>query len=104
MTISLDLPDRLPTTMESTAYFVVAEALTNAARHAKATRIWVTGAIRERTLTVEVRDDGIGGADPAVGTGLTGLADRVDAHGGCLTLFSPRGGPTVIRLELPCSA
>jgi signal transduction histidine kinase len=104
LTITLDLPDRLPSTVESTAYFVVAEALTNAARHAEATRIWVTGAIAERTLAIEVRDDGIGGADPAAGTGLTGLADRVDAHGGALTVSSPRGGPTVLRLELPCSA
>jgi signal transduction histidine kinase len=104
LTITLDLPDRLPSTVESAAYFVVAEALTNAARHAEATRIWVTGAIAERTLTIEVRDDGIGGADPAAGTGLTGLADRVDVHGGALTVSSPRGGPTVLRLELPCSA
>jgi signal transduction histidine kinase len=104
LTITLDLPDRLPSTVESTAYFVIAEALTNATRHAEATRIWVTGAIAERTLTIEVRDDGIGGADPAAGTGLTGLADRVDVHGGTLTVSSPRGGPTVLRLELPCSA
>jgi signal transduction histidine kinase len=102
--ISLDLPDRLPSTVESTAYFVVAEALTNSAKHAEATGIWVTGAVAEGTLTIEVRDDGVGGADPAAGTGLTGLGDRVDAHGGSLTLFSPRGGPTVLRLELPCSA
>jgi signal transduction histidine kinase len=104
LTITLDVPDRLPSTVESTAYFVVAEALSNTARHAEATRIWVTGAIAERTLTIEIRDDGVGGADPAAGTGLTGLADRVDAHGGTLTVSSPRGGPTVLRLELPCSA
>jgi len=104
LTITLDLPERLPSTVESAAYFVVAEALTNAARHAEATRIWITGSVVGRTLTIEVRDDGVGGADPAAGTGLTGLADRVDAHGGTLTVSSPRGGPTVLRLEVPCSA
>jgi signal transduction histidine kinase len=104
LTITLDLPERLPSTLESAAYFVVAEALTNAARHAEATRIWITGSVVRRTLTIEVRDDGIGGAEPAAGTGLTGLADRVDAHGGTLTVSSPHGGPTVLRLELPCSA
>jgi signal transduction histidine kinase len=52
---------------------------------------------------VEVRDDGVGGADPAGGTGLAGLADRVDAQGGTLTLASPAGGPTILRLELPCT-
>jgi signal transduction histidine kinase len=104
LTITLDVPRRLPSTVESTAYFVVAEALTNTARHAQATRIRVTGAVARRTLTIEVHDDGIGGADPAAGSGLTGLADRVDAHGGTLTISSPRGGPTILRLELPCSA
>jgi signal transduction histidine kinase len=104
LTITLDLPGRLPATVESTAYFVVAEAITNAARHAGATRVRVGGAVTDQTLTIEVRDDGAGGADPAGGTGLTGLAARVDAHGGNLTLSSPHGGPTILRLELPCSA
>lgn len=104
LTITFDLPYRLPSTVESTAYFAVAEALTNAVRHAKATRVWISGAIAEQSLAIEVRDDGIGGADPDGGTGLTGLAVRVDAHGGSLTLSSPGGGPTVLRLELPCSA
>ncbi|GAA3607445.1 sensor histidine kinase [Nonomuraea rosea] len=102
--VRLDLPVRLPPPVELTAYFVVAEALTNAARHAAATAILVTGEHTRGTLTVEVRDDGRGGADPAGGTGLTGLADRVDALAGTLVLTSPPGGPTVLRLELPCSA
>jgi signal transduction histidine kinase len=65
LTITLDLADRLPSPVESTAYFVVAEALTNAVRHAKATRIWVSGAIAGQMLTIEVGDDGVGAADPA---------------------------------------
>jgi signal transduction histidine kinase len=100
---ALDLPDRLPSTVESAAYFVVAEALTNAIRHAGANRIRVTGAVARAVLTVEIHDDGAGGADPRHGTGLTGLADRVDALGGTLALSSPPGGPTALRLDLPCS-
>ena len=75
-----------------------------AARFLDHHRIAVTGAVQRSWLTVEVRDDGVGGADPADGSGLTGLADRVDARGGRLTLTSPLGGPTVLRMELPCAA
>ncbi|GHE30134.1 histidine kinase [Streptosporangium violaceochromogenes] len=106
--VVLEIPGRLPAPVESTAYFVVAEAVTNAVRHAAATGIRVTGAVTGGILVVEVRDDGDGGADPARGTGLTGLADRVDALAGTLTLTSPHGGPTVLCLNLPleppCSA
>jgi len=104
LTITLDLPGRLPSAAESTAYFVVAEALTNTVKHAKASRVWVSGAVRQQTLTIDIGDDGVGGADPADGTGLSGLVDRVDALGGTLALSSPDGGPTSLRLELPCSA
>jgi signal transduction histidine kinase len=103
LTITLDVPHRLPSRVESTAYFVVAEALTNAVKHAKARHIWVTGCLDGTALVIEVRDNGVGGADPDSGTGLTGLADRVDALAGTLTLSSPTGGPTVLRAELPCS-
>jgi signal transduction histidine kinase len=89
--------------VESAAYFVVAEAVTNTVKHAGATRAWITGAVHADRLVVEVGDDGTGGADPVRGTGLTGLADRVDALAGTLTVASPIGGPTVLRLELPCS-
>ncbi|MGN9909053.1 sensor domain-containing protein [Phytohabitans sp. LJ34] len=99
--VALDLPRRPPSTVESTAYFVVAEALANAARHARAASVSVTGHLEGDRLVVEVRDDGVGGADPAHGTGLAGLADRTDAVGGTLTLASPAGGPTVLRAELP---
>jgi signal transduction histidine kinase len=93
---------RLPGPVESAAYFVVAEALTNAAKHARAAEIGVRIARHRDLLIVEVIDDGVGGADPARGTGLRGLADRVAAVDGHLTITSPAGGPTVIRAELPC--
>jgi signal transduction histidine kinase len=100
VTVDLDVP-RLPSTVESTAYFVVAEALANAVRHAGATAIGVTGSARAGRLVLEVCDNGTGGADPDRGTGLTGLADRVDAIAGTLTLRSPAGGPTVLTVDLP---
>jgi signal transduction histidine kinase len=93
---------RLPGPVESTAYFVVAEALTNAAKHARAGEIAVRIARQGDLLVVEVTDDGAGGADPARGSGLRGLADRVAAIDGRLTVTSPPGGPTVVRAELPC--
>ncbi|MEU2720373.1 sensor histidine kinase [Streptomyces smyrnaeus] len=86
--------------LEIAAYFAASEALTNVAKHSGAAHATVT--VRGgRTLTVEVRDDGRGGADPERGTGLTGLADRLAVHGGRLRLSSPPGGPTVVRMELP---
>ena len=102
LTITLDLPGRLPSAVESAAYFVVAEAVTNIVKHAGATRAWITGAVNGNRLVVEVGDDGTGGADPSQGTGLAGLADRVDALAGTLAVASPVGGPTTLRLELPC--
>jgi signal transduction histidine kinase len=94
--------ERLPGPVESTAYFVVAEALTNAAKHARAGEVTVRIARHGDLLVVEVTDDGVGGADPAAGSGLRGLADRVAAIDGRLTVTSPAGGPTVVRAELPC--
>lgn len=101
--VRTDLP-RLPPHVESTAYFVVAEALTNVARHSGASSASVTASTADRVLVVEVRDDGRGGADPAGGTGLTGLADRVAVLDGRMAVSSPAGGPTVVRVELPWSA
>jgi signal transduction histidine kinase len=95
---------RLPDPVESAAYFVVAEALTNAAKHAQAAEIGVRIARHRDLLIVEVIDDGVGGADPSKGSGLRGLADRVAAVDGHLTVTSPPGGPTVIRAELPCGS
>ncbi|GIJ51950.1 histidine kinase [Virgisporangium aliadipatigenens] len=99
-TVDVVLPARPPSTVESAAYFVVAEALANV-RHAAAERVTVTARRLGPALVVRVRDDGTGGADPAKGTGLTGLADRVAAHGGTLRLSSPAGGPTVLTVTLP---
>jgi signal transduction histidine kinase len=86
---------------EAIAYFVVAEALTNVAKHACATQVVITLDSEEGLLRVSVRDDGIGGADPR-GQGLSGLADRLAGVDGRLSVFSPAGGPTVIEVELPC--
>jgi signal transduction histidine kinase len=94
--------ERLPGPVESTAYFVVAEALTNAAKHARAGEVTVRIARHGDLLVVEVADDGVGGADPAAGSGLRGLADRAAAIDGRLTVTSPPGGPTLVRAELPC--
>jgi signal transduction histidine kinase len=96
--------ERLPAPVESAAYFVVAEALANAAKHARAAEIGVRIARHRDLLIVEVMDDGAGGADPARGSGLRGLADRVAAVDGRLTVTSPAGGPTVVRAELPCGS
>ena len=80
-------------------YFLVAECLTNVAKHARATVVEVTVAVRP-TLRVQVTDDGSGGAEPSAGHGLQGLADRVTLAGGTLTLTSPPGGPTLVTAEL----
>jgi signal transduction histidine kinase len=99
---TVDVPRRPPAKVESAAWFVVSEALTNTAKHSGAQRatIWVT--LRQGRLHVEVFDDGRGGADPA-GAGLRGLAQRVEALDGTLEVNSPPGGPTVVRAVLPCA-
>ncbi|MET8231497.1 sensor domain-containing protein [Micromonospora sp. NPDC005298] len=102
VTVHADVDGELPEIVETTAYFVVSEALGNVARHAGATRADVRLTRAGGDLVVEVSDDGRGGADPARGTGLTGLADRVAAVDGRLLLSSPPGGPTLVRVELPC--
>ncbi|MFD8320031.1 sensor histidine kinase [Kitasatospora purpeofusca] len=101
--VDLDLPGRLPGPVESTAYFTVTEALTNAAKHSGATTVTVHGRVTDGRLVLQVTDDGRGGADPAAGTGLQGLADRVAILRGRLMVTSPTGGPTGLRLEVPCS-
>jgi signal transduction histidine kinase len=88
--------------IEATAYFVVAEALTNVVRYAQAESAQVRVAERDGALQVEVSDDGVGGADPANGTGLRGLEDRVAAAGGELNIDSPAGGGTTVRAVIPC--
>jgi signal transduction histidine kinase len=95
------MPDRLPTHVETTAYFVIAEALTNTVKHARATGATVRATVRPGALELEIRDDGAGGADPRHGTGLTGLADRVESIDGTITITSPPGTGTTIAVQLP---
>jgi signal transduction histidine kinase len=95
--------ERLPPPVESAAYFVVAEALTNVARYAQASRADVRVARANGRLVVEVSDDGVGGADPGRGSGLRGLADRVSALDGQLQVDSPSGRGTVVRADIPCA-
>jgi signal transduction histidine kinase len=102
--VNVDLEGRPPEAVETTAYFVVAEALANVARHAGASEarvgVWREGEPEER-LVVEVVDDGKGGAEPGAGTGLAGLRDRLAALDGRLSVESPVGGPTSVRAQLP---
>jgi signal transduction histidine kinase len=93
--------DRLPEPVEVAAYYVVSEALTNAAKYARASLVHVEVEARDRILRIAVRDDGLGGADPASGSGLLGLKDRAEAVGGKITLESPRGVGTSLHVELP---
>jgi signal transduction histidine kinase len=101
--VNLDIPNdgRLPGHVEVSAYYVVAEALTNAAKHARASAVTVQGGIDGDVLHITVRDDGVGGADSAQGTGLVGLKDRVEAIGGRIFLDSTQGAGTSLRAEFP---
>ncbi|WP_202387019.1 sensor domain-containing protein [Nocardioides flavescens] len=96
------LPGRAPAPVESAVYFAVAECLTNTARHAAASAAWVDLEHGDRLLRVVVGDDGRGGASPAAGTGMQGVARRLAAFDGTMSVSSPVGGPTVVTLEVPC--
>jgi signal transduction histidine kinase len=102
--LHVDVPVRPKTNVEAVAYFVVAEALTNVAKHSRASRAKVVAETHgyPGTLTVMVSDDGIGGADPN-GAGLKGLADRVSGVDGRVSVESPSGGPTIIAVQMPCA-
>ncbi len=103
--LTVQLDERPSATVEAIGYFVVAEALTNVARHSRASSAVVTVRREDRgPVWITVTDDGVGGADPDRGTGLRGLADRVGAVDGQLSVDSPIGGPTVLTVELPCQA
>jgi signal transduction histidine kinase len=102
-TVRIELDRRPPARIEAAAYFVAAEALANAAKHAGASQVEISVAERNGTLAVEITDDGAGGAD-AAGGGLSGLRRRVEALDGTLAVESPAGGPTTIRAELPCAS
>ncbi|MFF4017651.1 histidine kinase [Streptomyces sp. NPDC001843] len=101
--LRVDIGERAAPVVESVAYFVVSEALTNVTKHARATRAGVTVERIGKVLRVNVTDDGIGGADAAAGSGLGGLAKRVGSVDGSFRVSSPVGGPTIITAELPCA-
>jgi signal transduction histidine kinase len=100
--VDVDLPQRAGPAIEAIAYFVVAEALTNVAKHSGASRARLELKIEAEELAIEISDNGRGGADAAHGTGLTGLRDRVRAVDGLLMVVSPPGEGTTLRVELPC--
>jgi signal transduction histidine kinase len=101
VTVRLDLPDALPAPVVAAAYFVAAEALANVAKYADAGRVELAAEAGRGQLRIEIADDGRGGADPAAGSGLRGLADRVAALGGRLDVRSPVGGGTRVVATLP---
>jgi signal transduction histidine kinase len=102
--LRVDVGPRPDTNVESVAYFVVSESLTNVAKHSGATRASVQVARRGNRLVIEVTDNGRGGADPDLGTGLAGLRDRIAGVDGWFHVSSPVGGPTTLLVELPCAS
>ena len=102
-TVAVAPTERLPDTVQSGAYFVASEALANVAKHANASHVTLSARHDDRKLVLEIADDGTGGADPARGSGLTGLQDRVAALGGQLRIASPIGGGTQIVAQIPCA-
>ncbi|MDT5161782.1 MAG: hypothetical protein QOC90_2092 [Mycobacterium sp.] len=102
--LDVDVEGRLPDRVEVAAYYVVAEALTNTARHAHAAEVKVRVKAADGQLDLTISDDGAGGADPANGSGLIGLVDRVEAVGGHLSVSSPAGAGTSLAATIPCAA
>jgi signal transduction histidine kinase len=103
VTVQAEIPARPAAPVESAAYFVVAEALANATKHSEAKRVDIRMRREGDMLTIEVADDGVGGADPH-GSGLSGLRRRIEALDGTLRVASPAGGPTLIRADMPCGS
>ena len=101
--LDLALPERLPAPVESAVYFTVAECLANATKHAAPRQVTIRLQHAGGVLRGEVRDDGRGGADPTTGTGLQGIAARLAAFDGTMSVSSPVGGPTVVSWEVPCA-
>jgi signal transduction histidine kinase len=100
--VSVDVDPRPPAAVETTAYFIVGETLTNIAKHSGATEATVKVWRTDDHVVVEITDNGHGGAEVRPGGGLAGLADRAATIDGVITVVSPVGGPTVIRADLPC--
>lgn len=101
--LDISLDGRLPPAVEATGFYVVAEALTNVSRHSRARSASIRVSRHDGMLEVEVADDGEGGTDVSAGSGLRGLADRLDAVAGRLEVFSPAGGGTRLRAVIPCA-
>jgi signal transduction histidine kinase len=101
--LDVSLPGRLPEGVETAAYFVVSELLTNVAKHAPASNVRARVAVVDERVVIQVRDDGPGGADLSRGSGLRGLHDRIEALGGHFTLESPPGAGTVVEAQIPCA-
>jgi signal transduction histidine kinase len=99
--LEMGFEHRLPDQVEVAAYYTVSEALTNVSKHAGATRVWVSLRVGDDMLLLSIRDDGVGGADPRRGSGLTGLRDRIEALGGRIKIESPPEGGTRIEVEIP---
>jgi signal transduction histidine kinase len=102
--LTVHVDERLPEQLEVAAFYLVSESLANVGKHAEATKATVEVARAGGLLVVEVVDDGVGGADTERGSGLRGLADRVEALGGRLLVWSPAGGGTRLRAEIPCAS
>jgi signal transduction histidine kinase len=102
--IDVEVAERCPAAIESAAYFVVSEALTNIVKHARASRAHVTIVRHNESLSIAIDDDGAGGAVSTPGGGLAGLSDRVAGVGGWMHVVSPPGGPTSVMVELPCAS
>jgi signal transduction histidine kinase len=101
--LDIDLPGRLAAPVESAAYFAVAEVLANAAKHAQARIVDIHMQHNGDVLRIAVTDDGVGGADPAKGSGLRGVERRLGTFDGILAVNSPPGGPTIVVIEVPCA-
>ena len=103
--VQVDAPiERVAASVEAAAYFVACEALTNAVKHAAASRVSISARRENGALLFSIADDGVGGAVDRRGSGLAGLRDRVAAHGGSLRIHSPRGAGTRIEVALPCES
>jgi signal transduction histidine kinase len=102
--LDLSAEGPLPQRVQVTVYYIVSEALTNAIKYARAKTVYVDLASTETLVRLSIRDDGIGGADPTHGSGLSGLIDRVNALGGRMDLTSPAGDGTTLRAEIPCES
>jgi signal transduction histidine kinase len=104
VTVDMQTGARLPENIEMTAYYVASEALTNAAKHAGASKVRITVALVDHRIVLTIRDDGVGGADPSRGSGLIGLDDRVAALGGALAVQSEPGAGTTLIAQIPLAA